>query len=332
MNFTQLYCDGMESERFHSDFLYTIRSHELSLSNGVSRVTGIGLRNAYVKAAEPSHREDVMSVFRALREKHIKFIGGVTQTKLNHQKQAQAQQAPGFDTEQQELVVSPFLQQHSLLLALMNTVDVSMSLMPIADRERCIAKLVERATIGITGDPIGMVKQFRKVMNIKHPSIEDMSSTLYDTKSLFRDDHMNDIVIYYLASLFKVTILIFFDTPEVKMYPLDASIHDGAVLIKYDEERGYQLAFVNGRNTDSLLAVYRKIAREWWDNNQVKASQISCSELTQVLRNRIGVASSKQTMEIFHAFQEEVKTDIGGKTIRITKKIMGEVLLGLIQA
>ena len=301
------------------------------------------VKKEYVPLLTPSHGSmppvpSNMDIFRSLRDRHVKWMAVPHSEKPVQSSNMLVKREGGAE-------ISAVTLEYSFVYAVMHSVDPSICLISLPDRDRCIIKFVERAVIGISSDSTGLVKRFRKSTGIHTPTIADMTSTLYDVTNVFRDDNINDLAVFYIAAVLKTSILIT-SSSCAKLYPLDANVDDSTIVVDRGtyEQGSFCVRAIGtcGEHTAPLSDAYKILASEWWEESHQEASQVvkdgeavkayaracKCTTLRDVMQNRIGILTNKQMTQLHSrlfpgeesprtAFTKSAMTDVIHKLIAL---------------
>jgi len=259
-------------ERYRRAFLKTVCSHgyavnvneEATTKDRSTSTQQQPKKSPFVASAPSSCPDDVLGIFQALREKHLKFVRNnrTTTTTTGSRLSSSIQQSSPHESSSSRI----FLNKHTFAMSIAEGIQPGLELLPLEDQEKQVTRLVTQATLGASADATGLVKRFRRVTGQRVPSAEDMRSALYDTDVLFRDDRLTDLVIFHTACSLDLSLVVLRGC-YARIYPADASVRDRALLLHFNEEDAkYVLMYPTTTSTSGyyspLLVVLKRVARE----------------------------------------------------------------------
>lgn len=267
--------------------------------------------------------DDLMAIFRTLRDRNIKFIapkrsvaGCAPALPSSTQQPTQSQQTSSCVSATES---SAYLAKHTFMRAVICAID------PLLQCDVHIAKRVkqtiEATIISITSDTTGVVKRFRAACGVRHPSAEDMRASLYESDIVMLDSHLNDIAIFQLTQSLKIGIMIAIGGVGVgggtRIIPANLSIHDRAILVIENKKR-FQCCD-DGVSSGTLLHMLKK--QTSMINGSLMPS-MKVSEIRAILIDQIGIGS-KQASEILCTKHDDDDDKVG---MTMSKKNMLKIL------
>jgi len=261
--------------------------------------------------------DDLMSIFRTLRDRNLKFIAPkrtIATTDIvpsTHTIVPSTTSIIDDDT-------STYLSNHTFMRAVMCAVD------PLLQCDANIAKRVKQTidstVISITSNTNGVVKSFRAACGTRQASAEDMRASLYETDILMLDSHLNDIAVFQMACSMKICILL--STKNgTRIIPANTSIHDRAILIKETSDKKYECC--NGVSNGTLFNMLKK---QFSLKGGSVMPSMKVTELRVILVDHIGVGS-KQASEILSTVESNTNNDvIPDKASALSKKNMIKII------
>lgn len=235
--------------------------------------------------------DDLMTIFRTLRDRNLKFIAPKRTSVAND---IALSTLPLFAVDPSTAITAStvdgvYLSKHTFMRSVMCAID------PLLQCDANIAKRVKQTIdstmISITSNTNGVVKRFRSACGIRQPSAEDMRASLYETDIIMLDSHLNDIAVFQMACSMKICILL--STKNgTRVIPANTSIHDRAILIKEISDKKYECC--SGVSNGTLLNMLKK-QMSMKDGSVMPSMKVT--ELRAILVDQIGVGS-KQASEI----------------------------------
>jgi hypothetical protein len=294
----ELFVDTLSRLNLFSDAVELYTDVELLLG-GMSMIRDcMDNRIASQYSSTPSN----MDIFRSLRDRHLKWMAVPRSEKTPNECTETEKTVEGITED----LNSDTMITYSFIYAVMHIVDPTICVIPLHDRDRCILKFVDRAVIGISSDSVGLVKRFRKATCIQTPTIADMTSTLYDSTNVFRDDNINDIAVFYITSILKIAVLIV-SSSCTKLYPQDASVSDITIIVSRVSNGGRSFCIrpIARSHSALLMEAYRMLVIEWWQAERGESPDLStylkslkCKVIRDIMKNRLGIATNKQMSQI----------------------------------
>lgn len=269
-----------------------------------------------------------MLLFTKLREKHLNWISIPSPPPSVQNCDRGNNSSDNIITEDW----SSFMIKYSFIYTVLSTIDPTICIISNDDKDKCINKFVDRAVIDISSNSVGIVKRFRNVTGIKTPSIADMTSTLYDAVNMFCDENINEIIVFYIASLLKIPIILSYSS-STRLYPQDANIDEYAIFIVRADipmKNGNTYPVFQSTKFEqptSILEIYRLLALEWtqpYTNLEKFLHELKSTSLRNILKDKIGVSTSKQLTQMYNQLVTTKDT-----SITFTKPFMIEILLSL---
>lgn len=237
--------------------------------------------------------DDLMSIFRTLRDRNIKFIAPKRISTIPTITKGNVETKENTDTNPSSL---EYLSKHTFMRAVICAID------PLLQCDVHIAKRIKQAidatTIGITSDTNGVVKRFRAACGIRQPSAEDMRASLYESNIILMDTHLNDIAIFQMASSLKIGILMVTQSNNARIIPSNLSIHDRAILIKETSEKSYECC--SGMSMSSGTTLFQMLKKQMTMKDGFVMPSMKVAEIRAILVDQIGVGL-KQASEILDA-------------------------------
>lgn len=259
--------------------------------------------------------DDLMSIFRTLRDRNLKFIAPKRHI-TNGATLAQdgMPQTMNVVAATSSVDASAYLSKHTFMHAVICAID------PLLQCDVHIAKRVKQTIdstmISITSDTNGVVKRFRAACGIRQPSAEDMRASLYETDIIMLDSHLNDIAIFQMACSLKIGILLS-TRNGARVIPSNISIHDRAILIKEMADKKYECC--SGVSNGTLLNMLKKQV-SMKDGSVMPSMKVS--EIRSILVDQIGVGC-KQASEILSTVESNNNDAANDK---LSKKNMIRIL------
>jgi hypothetical protein len=234
--------------------------------------------------------DDLMSIFRTLRDRNIKFIAPKRISTFSTIGDAPSASVSSSESHDGTIASTMYLSKHTFMRAVICAID------PLLQCDVHIAKRVKQTidatTIGITSDINGVVKRFRAACGIRQPSAEDMRASLYETNIILMDNHLNDIAIFHMANSLKIGILLTTRMNSTRIIPANMSIHDRAILIKETSDKTFECC--SGVSSGTLLQMLKK---QMTMKDGFVMPSMKVAEIRAILVDQIGIGA-KQASEI----------------------------------
>jgi hypothetical protein len=259
------------------------------------------------RSISPINPDDLMAIFRTLRDRNIKFIAPKRNVVAT-----QPSVPVGSYVTNSGCDVSMYLSKHTFIRAVICAIDPLLQCdVHVAKR---IKQTIDATMISILSDTTGVVKRFRTACGVRQPSAEDMRSSLYETDIIMLDSHLNDIAIFQLTQSLNTGIVISTKC-GARIIPANLSIHDRAVIITETDASDKSFKCCDGQICGTLLQMMKK--QTSMINGSVMPS-MKVSEIRAILVDQIGIGN-KQASEILSTIEHD-------KTMPMSKKNMLKII------
>jgi hypothetical protein len=293
---------------------------EFSFSGGSAALTSASIckpeeRNAAILLP----CDDLVKMFCGMRERHMTFSRiSCSPTPAISSRRPCRGQVSGEGT-------APAAEDsnRSFVECLMCISDPATVLCDELTRRQREQKMIDQMSLDIAIQAKHIVREFRSEYKPVHTS-DELMALIYDPRNALHDCAINDLVFFYAATLYKVTIVVDYDD-TCKTFPLSRSINDAAVLLKREvrEESGlgggrrpaFRVHIIEDSDVpkSTLLTVFKYLAKCRKLQMQGGGARGNCSvgkksDLRRALAG-VGVVSDKHVREILMTatFPEEPK-------------------------